>query len=125
MSDSSDGRVTKNRGPGFWESFGNYFKLVFRLMGDRRVNPLLKLIPLLTLVYLVSPDFLPFIIDDSLIIWLGTYLFVELCPQEVVEEHRAAMNRQKNVNSGGTGQTDKPQGEVIDAEYWEVKKDDS
>ncbi len=45
-----------------------------------------------TLVYLIAPDFIPFVVDDALVVWLGTYLFVELCPPEVVEEYRALLS---------------------------------
>lgn len=65
-------------------------RLVMRLMGDKRVNPLLKLLPIGSLVYLVIPEPLP-AVDDALVIGLGTYVFIELCPPEVVEEHRIAL----------------------------------
>jgi len=52
-------------------------RLVLRLISDKRVNFLLKLLPFGTLVYLIMPDPLPFIIDDALIIGLGTYVFIE------------------------------------------------
>ena len=59
-------------------------KLVLRLMGDRRVNFLLKALPIASLVYLFSPIdlasglVLPVIgaLDDAAILGLGFYLFV-------------------------------------------------
>jgi hypothetical protein len=64
-------------------------RLIWRLLTDKRVSPLLKLLPIGSLVYLVSPDFLPLNpIDDAVILWLGSYLFLELCPPELVAEHR-------------------------------------
>ena len=33
------------------------------------------------------PDFLPGPIDDAFPVWLGTSMFVELCPVNVVQEH--------------------------------------
>jgi uncharacterized membrane protein YkvA (DUF1232 family) len=64
-------------------------KLIYRLMGDKRVNNFLKAIPVASLVYLVSPiDLMPFIpLDDIAVVGAGLYLFIELCPQYVVEEH--------------------------------------
>jgi hypothetical protein len=62
-------------------------KLIVRLMGDRRVSPLLKLIPVGALAYWLIPDIAPGPIDDALLLWLGAYLFVELCPPEIVQEH--------------------------------------
>lgn len=66
----------------------NQLKLILRLMGDNRVNPLLKILPLFTAVYLVFPDFLFGPIDDAVVIGLGLYTFVELCPDDIVSEHR-------------------------------------
>jgi hypothetical protein len=69
-------------------------KLVLRLMSDPRVNVLLKVIPVVSVLYLIGfPDLAPGPIDDAGVIWLGTYLFVELCPPHVVEEHMAALKR--------------------------------
>jgi len=77
----------------------NRIKLVVRLMGDQRVSALVKLIPLGALAYLISPvDLAPGItlpvigaLDDAAIVWLGSYLFVELCPPNVVKEHLKAL----------------------------------
>ncbi len=71
------------------------FKLILRLMGDHRINFLLKLLPIGSLAYLISPIdlvsgiVLPVIgaLDDAAILWLGLYLFLELCPPDVVQEH--------------------------------------
>jgi hypothetical protein len=76
-----------NQSGGVLYELGVRLKLILRLMGDRRVNPLLKLLPVGTLVYLVVPDLVIGPIDDAVVIWLGSVLFVELCPQEVVKEH--------------------------------------
>lgn len=70
-------------------------KLVLRLMADKRVNFFLKLLPIGALVYLISPvDLAPGValpvigaLDDAAVLWLGTTLFVELCPPEVIREH--------------------------------------
>jgi uncharacterized membrane protein YkvA (DUF1232 family) len=77
----------------------NRVKLIWRLWTDRRVNPLLKVLPLASLAYLVMPaDLVPEIalpligvLDDAAILWLGSYLFVELCPPDVVQEHTKAL----------------------------------
>jgi len=62
-------------------------KLIGRLMMDPRVSPLLKLLPVGSLVYLLVPDLLPGPIDDAAVIWGGLYMFIELAPAHVVEEH--------------------------------------
>ncbi|MFN3741135.1 MAG: DUF1232 domain-containing protein [Anaerolineales bacterium] len=79
---------------GVWRDLFLHIKLVLRLMGDRRVNFFLKFLPLLALAYLLWPYdpvplYIPVIgaLDDAAVIWLGTSLFIELCPSEVVQEH--------------------------------------
>lgn len=79
---------------GAWRSLLLQIKLILRLMGDRRVNVFLKLLPILSVAYLLwpfdpVPIYIPVIgaLDDAAVIWLGTSLFIELCPSEVVKEH--------------------------------------
>jgi hypothetical protein len=91
MSGNRSGSILTTK-PGFIDGLVMRIKLILRLMGDKRVNPLLKLIPIGTLMYLVIPDF-PGPFDDAAVLWLGNYLFVELCPPHVVEEHMAALKR--------------------------------
>lgn len=70
-------------------------RLILRLMADGRVNFLLKLLPIGALAYLISPiDFIPAAVapiigtaDDIAIVWMGMYLFLEMCPPGVVREH--------------------------------------
>jgi uncharacterized membrane protein YkvA (DUF1232 family) len=70
-------------------------KLIFRLMGDKRVNPWLKLIPIAGVLYLISPlDLIPDVVfpvigelDDIAILWLTNHFFIEFCPPDVVREH--------------------------------------
>jgi hypothetical protein len=78
---------------GVFSDLVNRIKLILRLMGDPRVSPLVKIIPIGSLIYLLFPDIAPGPVDDAAIIWFGTYLFVELCPPDVVEEHMAAIRR--------------------------------
>ena len=91
MSDKSRPRLPSGKKPGVINELTMYLKLVARLLGDRRVNILLKLLPIGSLFYLFIPDLAPGPIDDALLIWLGTTLFVELCPEAVVKEHREAL----------------------------------
>ncbi len=92
MSQKPPDQIVPTGGPG--AGGGNFFqdlvlrvKLILRLMGDRRVNPLLKLLPLGSIAYIFIPDILPGPIDDAAMTWFLAYLFVELAPQEVVQEH--------------------------------------
>ena len=110
---------------GFFKGVSNRVRLVARLMADSRVSPLLKLLPIGSLVYLVVPmDLLPIIpVDDAAVLWLGSYLFVELCPQNVVQEHWDQINKAGNVldpqnDAAPTSGADRP--DVVDAEFHEV-----
>jgi uncharacterized membrane protein YkvA (DUF1232 family) len=111
------GSVVQQKG-GMLQQLLNQAKLVGRLLGDRRVNPLLKIIPIASIVYLISPvDLIPGgivpvvgALDDAAVIWIGTTLFIELCPPDVVQEHRDALNM---VASGDSG-------EIIDAETRDI-----
>jgi hypothetical protein len=91
MPDSESPRLP---GPsrGFFRQTALQIKLVWRLMRDRRVSPLLKLLPIATVVYVFVPDILPGPIDDTAIVLGGLWLFIELCPDEVVAEHMRDLN---------------------------------
>ncbi|PWH15158.1 MAG: hypothetical protein DDG59_11635 [Anaerolineae bacterium] len=107
---------------GFFSDLSTRIKLILRLLADGRVNPLIKILPIASLVYLIVPDLAPGPLDDALIIWLGAYLFVELCPPEVVEEHL------KKIRSSVVNQlyeerkTEFRPEDIEDAEYWEEPK---
>jgi len=69
-----------------------FIRLVWRLLADERISPLLKLIPLGGLVYLLFPLDIPGPLDDAGVIGTTLYLFVELCPPDIVAEHRRALD---------------------------------
>ena len=93
MSEKKD--IINTQNTGFFQDLVQRIKLIWRLMTDRRVNFFLKLLPIASLVYLVFPfDLAPGIalpvigaLDDAAIVWIGTSLFMSLCPEDVVEEH--------------------------------------
>lgn len=71
----------------------NFMRLYWRLFRDPRVSILPKALLVLTLVYVISPfdvipDFLPVIgeMDDVAVVLSGLWLFIRLCPPEVVRE---------------------------------------
>lgn len=96
----------------------NHLKLIFRLMGDSRVSVFAKIIPLGALLYLVSPVDAIFAIpivsglDDAAILWLSSYVFTELCPPDVVQEHQKALS--SNLDSSSTND------DVVDAEATDI-----
>ena len=71
----------------------NFARLYWRLFRNWRVPILPKALLVLTLVYVVSPldvipDFIPVIgeMDDAAVVLSGLWLFIRLCPPEVVRE---------------------------------------
>ena len=84
------------RSPGFWMSLFNSFRIAWKLMLDRQVPAGFKLIPFLTILYILSPiDFLPDLVvglgqlDDLAILLLGTQVFIAVSPKDIVERIRA------------------------------------
>jgi hypothetical protein len=120
MPESEKRTISNPKGGSVFQDLSQRIKLILRLMGDPRVSPLLKVLPIGTLLYLIIPDIAPGPIDDAAIIWLGTYLFVELCPPDVVQEHMAALNRV--VPGEWQDPVGKTEEEIVDAEFWEEKK---
>jgi uncharacterized membrane protein YkvA (DUF1232 family) len=94
-------------------------KLILRLIGDRRVSIWLKIIPVAGVLYLIAPfDLIPDIalpligeLDDAAVLWITNYLFIELCPPEIVQEHVRTL----------TGTTKASDDDVVDAESVEIK----
>ncbi len=95
MNDKNKRQVVK-ADRGLFRNIAFQIKLIWRLVADPRINPLLKLIPIGTMVYFIFPDLLPGPVDDAMVIGAGTYLFVELCPPEIVAEHREALEKEIN-----------------------------
>jgi uncharacterized membrane protein YkvA (DUF1232 family) len=54
------------------------------------------------------------VLDDAAILWLGSYVFTELCPPEVVEEHKKALAGNMNADSS--------KDDVIDAEATDTQE---
>jgi hypothetical protein len=128
MPDKKQRSVSPYSG-GAFQGLANRIKLIMRLMGDSRVSPLLKLIPVASMVYLLFPDIAPGPIDDAAIIWISTYLFVEMCPPEVVKEHQNAIEGLVNSDSrnvdmdpnGSFRDEDILEGEIVSEEYKEKR----
>ncbi len=97
-------------------------QLVWRLLLDPRVPLFPKLIMGLIVLYVVSPlDVIPeavFLLvgtlDDLAILFLGTRLFIHLCPPDIVMEHRRA------IAGGSTTATKK---DYVDGTYRVVDED--
>jgi uncharacterized membrane protein YkvA (DUF1232 family) len=78
----------------------DFARLFFRLLGERRVAAMAKLLLLAGAAYAVSPlDFLPDVmpllgqVDDLTIFAMVCRMFIQLCPRNVVEEHISQIDR--------------------------------
>jgi hypothetical protein len=96
---------------GFFPELTFRVKLILRLVTDSRVSMFLKILPIGSIVYWFMPDLLPGPIDDAALMFLGGYLFVELCPPKIVEEH---------MNSLTTAKGSPIPEDVVDADYHEL-----
>jgi uncharacterized membrane protein YkvA (DUF1232 family) len=119
MSDKKKRSLSNYFGGGVFNEISNHFNLVFRLLRDPRVNPFLKLIPVATIIYLIMPIDLLVLnpIDDAAVIGFGWFIFVELCPEDVVEEHRAALAGEIPGQWSDPQQIDEE--DIVDAEFTE------
>ena len=86
-------------------------QLIIRLLRDKRVHPLIKVLPFLSLIYLVYPDFVPGPFDDAVVIGLFLQFFMSLVPDDLVEEHRYKQEAEELK----ADQKDS----VIEGEFWE------
>jgi uncharacterized membrane protein YkvA (DUF1232 family) len=122
--------IISNQNSGFFQDLILRCKLILRLIGDRRISFILKLLPIAAVIYIVSPvDLIPGAVlpvigalDDAAVIWLGTTLFVALCPEDIVQEHTHALT---SVVPGtwrdASGQ--EADSEIINAESTEFPKE--
>lgn len=116
MSDKKTRKIIVPPQGGMLRDFVNRLKLIMKLMGDRRVSPWVKLIPIGALAYLISPvDLIMGIpgvdaLDDAAVLWIGSTLFVELCPQDVVREHMQDL----------AGNLDNSSGDIVDADVTDI-----
>ena len=119
MADKQSNKMITPPQGGMLRDLVTRLKLIGRLMADRRVNIFVKLLPLASLAYLFSPvDLIPVVVlpvigalDDAAILWIGSTLFVELCPPKIVEEH---------INELASKYEDDSTGDVVDAESTDV-----
>lgn len=118
MADKKSSDIMVTQQGGVVRNILNQMKLILRLMGDSRVSLLAKVIPIGTMAYLFSPDPIMFpiigAVDDVALLALGSYIFTELCPPAVVEEHMKAL--------AGNMESSSSKEDVVDAETTDVKE---
>lgn len=123
MTQQTNGNSAQNK-VGLLTEIARNARLVWRLISDPRVATLTKLIvPGLAAAYLLWPaDLLPDILpalgqlDDLAIIALAVKLFLDLCPAEIVRQHREDL-----IRGTVSRPPDQGKGEVVDAEYHVVE----
>jgi len=121
MSEKKPGNIMVSPSRGVVKEMVMRLKLILRLMGDSRVNFFLKLLPIASLAYMIWPldliSAIPFVsaLDDVALAGLGVYLFMELCPPEVVQEHMKSLT--SNLDPGP------PAEEIVDAETTDLPPD--
>jgi hypothetical protein len=86
-------------------------QLLIRLLKDQRVSPLIKVLPVLSLIYLFYPDFIPGPFDDAVVITIFLQIFLSLIPDDLIEELR--YNQETEEDQVSNKDT------IIDAEFWE------
>jgi len=103
-----------------FRGIGDHLRLVWLLWTDERINPLLKILPLGSLLYMISPfDMAIPVIDDIGVLWFFTYLFIELCPEEIVAEHRHNINSTIQRDWKETTAHDFSEDDIQDADFKE------
>jgi uncharacterized membrane protein YkvA (DUF1232 family) len=97
-------------------------RLAWRLLWDKRVPFWTKLIPPAVLLYIFSPaDFLPDValglgqLDDLAILLIGTKLFIELAPIDIVREHLAALGAR--IQEWRVQEGEKAPPPIVEGEY--------
>ena len=122
MANKKRGDIVVSSGGGMLRDLVLRFKLIVRLMGDNRVNPFVKLLPIASLAYLIFPfDLISVVpgvsaLDDVALISLGAYLFIEFCPPDVVQEHMQQLTSNMDVVEGNE--------DVIEAETVDLDDND-
>jgi uncharacterized membrane protein YkvA (DUF1232 family) len=113
--------MNQNPSPGSLVQVTRTLQLVWRLLLDPRVPILPKLIIPAVIVYVVSPidlipDPIPVLgqLDDLGVVFFGIRFFIELCPSDVVMEHRRAI----------AGEAARGRGDYVDATYRVVNDDE-
>lgn len=115
--------VIRGKQYGLFDKFADYFKLIWRLWQDERINPLLKLLPLGSIVYFLIPFDIPGPFDDAAAIWFMTQLFIEMSPPHIVEEHRIAIEKEIIADWKQAGQEEINEEDIVDADYKDKEKE--
>ena len=110
-----------------FEALSDQVSLTFSLIRDSRVNWKIKaLFFLASLGFFISPFDFPTPLDDIGIIYAFSFIFVKLCPPEVVEELRTDPNDDQESESESTQPPESPAEEdedIIEGTFTDVDDD--
>ena len=113
-----DDRTPIRASGGFIHELILRIKLFFLLFKDARINLIIKSIPLIAMGYVLMPINIPGPFDEVGVLVIGYYLFVELCPTNIVEEHMINLRNPTLVKMYQPPNPDS----IVDAEYEEVEE---
>ncbi|MCB8922369.1 MAG: DUF1232 domain-containing protein [Ardenticatenaceae bacterium] len=133
MNDDKSIQVRKD--PGFWREIWQQIRLVFRLIADPEVPIYLKIVPFITLIYLIIPiDLLPDVapvlgqIDDVAFLLAGSKIFLELVPPHIIARHMQEIRQRDGYFTGEmtVSDTTPPLEDtiIIDSEHEIILEDD-
>jgi len=86
-------------------------QLIMKLLRDKRVHPLVKVLPFLSLIYLVYPDMIPGPFDDAVVIALFFKFFLMLIPADVMNDLKYEQELQVKNNND--------EDNIVEGEFWE------
>ena len=129
---NEDKSIQVRKDPGFWREMWQQIRLVFRLIADPEVPVYLKIVPFITLAYLLFPaDLLPDIvpvlgqIDDVAFLLAGSKIFVGLIPPHIVARHMEEIRQQDGYLTEETAVTPPLEDAIIiDGEHEVILQDD-
>jgi len=127
MQKRSSGSIVPSQG-GMIKDTLLRIKLIFRLLGDKRVSPWLKVLPIAGVLYLISPlDLIPDVmfpvigeLDDIAILWLTNHFFVEFCPPDVVREHVRKLVSNNDIIEEELDRAAAARDDVVDGEATDI-----
>ena len=101
---STNSNIPPRRGLGFLQTFFEQIRLSWALLTDSRVPLPIKFIPLVAILYVISPidfvpDFLPVLgqLDDLGLLMTALTAFNGMAPSDVVAEHLARLRGEAPV----------------------------
>lgn len=119
--------------PGIWQEILQQVRLIYHLMRDPEVPLILKVIPFLGILYLISPiDLIPGAVvpvigglDDVTALLVAAKVFIDLTPPHVVDKYVAMMRGDDFVPMSDKEAQTWEDAIVIDADHSPTDKADS